>query len=93
LKNYQVLFILKPDHEPEELKGLYQSLQDNIKKYGGEIENAEEQGKKPLAFKIGKHAEGVYYFVKFKIEPAQIAALNSDFRLNELIIRVMVTVE
>lgn len=91
MKNYEGLFILKPGFEKEELSQLYQKVNNNIKKYNGEIEGAEEWGKKRLAYKIGKNREGIYYLLRFKMDPSQIAPLNADFRLNESIIRVMIT--
>lgn len=91
MRNYEGLFILKPSLEKEELSQAYQKIADNIKKYKGEIENADEWGKKPLAYRIGKNREGVYYLLRFKIEPGLIAPLNADFKLNESIIRVMIT--
>lgn len=91
MKNYDGLFILKPSLETEELSGSYQKITDNIKKYEGEIETAEEWGKKSLAYEIDKEKEGIYYLLKFKIAPAQIKPLNRDFKLNESIVRVMIT--
>ena len=91
LRNYEGLFLLKPELEKEESNDLYQKIQDTTKKHKGEIEGVEEWGKRPLAYKIGKYAEGVYYLLKFKIDPRQITKLGSDFKLNESIIRMMFT--
>lgn len=91
MKNYEGLFILRPDLVEEELNELYQTINNNIKKYNGEIEDAEGWGKKRLAYKIGRHREGAYYLLRFKIAPGQIAPLNADFKLNESIIRAMIT--
>lgn len=91
MKNYEGLFLLKPQLEKEELSGAYQKIQDNVKKYKGEVEGAEEWGKKPLAYAIAKNKEGIYYLLKFKMDPAQIVHLNTDLKLNESILRVMCT--
>ena len=91
MKNYEGLFLLKPQLEKEELSGMYQKIQDNVKKYNGEVEGAEEWGKKSLAYKIAKNKEGIYYLLKFKMDPAQITHLNTDLKLNESILRVMCT--
>lgn len=77
--------------EKEGLSELYQMINNNIKKYNGEIEDAKEWGKKRLAYKIGRYREGIYYLLRLKIGPSQIAPLNADFKLNESIIRVMIT--
>ena len=87
MRDYEALFILKPDIEQEELKGLYQSINDNIKKYSGEIKEVKEWGKRKLAFMTGKYKEGTYYVLRFSMDPNQIALLNADFNLNESIIR------
>ena len=90
MNNYEGLFLLKPDLEKEELGDLYQKIGENIKKYKGEIENAEEWGKKPLAHKTAKQKEGIYYLLKFKLDPDKVKALQSDFKLNEKIIRTAI---
>ncbi|NQT95680.1 MAG: 30S ribosomal protein S6 [Candidatus Omnitrophica bacterium] len=91
MKSYEGLLILKPDLEKEQLQDIYQKLQENIKKHKGEIEGADELGKKALAYKIGKFKEGIYYLTKLKIEPSQIKALGSDLKLNEHVLRFMFT--
>jgi len=92
LKNYEGLFILKPELAKEELSQLHQVIHENIKKYNGEIETAEDWGKKSLAYEINKQKEGIYYLLKFKIDPKQVKALNTDLKLNESVVRVMLTV-
>jgi small subunit ribosomal protein S6 len=89
LRDYEGLFILKPDLGKEELGILYTKIQENIKKYKGAVELAQEQGKKLLGCKINKQKEGLYYLLRFKAEPSSIVNLKSDFKLNESILRVM----
>ncbi|MFC1807359.1 30S ribosomal protein S6 [Candidatus Omnitrophota bacterium] len=91
MKNYKGLFLLRPDLEQEELSDLYQKIQDNIKKYKGEVEGVEEWGKKSLAFKIGKYREGIYYLLSFKMNSLDVVHLNTDIKLNDLIMRAMIT--
>ena len=92
MREYEGLFILKADLEKEELSQLYHKVTEGIKKYNGEIIGVpEEWGKKRLAYKVGKHKDGVYYLIRFKMEPGQVAQLNADCKLNESIIRLMFT--
>ena len=91
MKKYEAMLILKPDLEKEELNDLCQKIVDNIKKYNGEIEDAQEWGRRQLAYKIKGCREGTYYLLKFKAPPAQIAPINADFKLNESIIRALIT--
>jgi len=89
LKDYEGLFILKPDLEQEEAKDLYSQVQENIKKYGGEITSVEEWGKKRLSYDVKKYRDGIYYLVKFKIDTGEVKHLNNDFRINESVLKVM----
>jgi len=91
LKNYEVLFILKPDLEKEGLDDLYKKIQENITKYNGQVGTVEAIGKKALAYKIGNFKDGIYYLVNLKMDPGQVPTLNSDLKLDESIIRFMFT--
>jgi small subunit ribosomal protein S6 len=91
LKNYEALFILKPDLEKEGVSELYQKIANTVKKYNGGIQTQEEWGKKTLAYKIKRFKEGTYYLLRFNIDPSQIVYLNGDFKVNEAIIRVLIT--
>lgn len=91
MRDYEALCILKPDLEEAAVKELYKKVAEHIQKYNGEIQAVEECGKKKLAYKLGKHREGIYYLVRFKIAPAQIKELNRDFKLNESLLRTLVT--
>ena len=48
-------------------------------------------GKQKLAFRIKKKADGVYYKLDFSIEPSKISVLNSNYKLNTDILRVITT--
>jgi small subunit ribosomal protein S6 len=91
LREYEGLFILKPEIEKEELTGLYQKIQENVKKYKGEPAGVEEWGKKLLTNKIKKYREGIYYIMKFRLDPSNVKKLDADLKLNESILRVMFT--
>jgi len=91
LKNYEALLILKPDLEKEELDSLYGSIKEGISKHKGEVSSIKEVGKKPLAYKIGKFKDGIYYLVNLKMDPSEVPLINNDFKLNESIIRFMFT--
>jgi small subunit ribosomal protein S6 len=91
LKDYEALLILNPELAEEELKSLCQDIQDMIKRHKGQVKEAQSWGKKTLAYNIKKRKEGVYYIVEFQSQPADIKPLASDIKLNESVIRSMIT--
>jgi small subunit ribosomal protein S6 len=91
MKTYEGLFLIKPELEKEELSQLYQKIHDNIKRFDGQIDNAEEWGKRPLAYQINKYTDGIYYLLKIQIPASKIKGLGSDLKLDENILRMMFT--
>ena len=90
MKSYEALFIINPDKEGS-LKEITGAVTDSITKAGGKVEKEENWGKQKLAFRIEKRADGIYYKLDFSIEPSEISVLNSNYKLNADILRVMIT--
>ncbi len=44
-----------------------------------------------MSYKIGNHTEGAYQLVHFQIEPTAIKRLKEGYRLNDGIVRVLIT--
>ena len=90
MKGYEALFIIDPDKEAS-LKEIAGGITGSITKAGGRVEKEENWGKQRLAFPIKKKADGIYYKLDFSIEPSKISVLNSDYKLNADISRVIIT--
>jgi small subunit ribosomal protein S6 len=82
-KDYETLFILKPDFTEEEVTAAIAKLTDYLTKQGGEIMEEERQGKRRLAYTIKKQRYGYYALLRFTIEPGKIEGLEKIFRFNE----------
>lgn len=92
MNNYEVMFIIKPELSEEEKKNLFGQLNDLVVKNKGKVSTANIWlERKKLFFPIKKHREGVYYLMNFSIAPTQIAELKHAYKLNENILRVLVT--
>ncbi len=92
MKNYEVMFILKPDLSADEKKNLFNQLSDVIVKNDGNVSNAAIWlEKRKLYFIIKKHKEGLYYLMNFTIKPETITKLKHIYALNENILRLLIT--
>jgi small subunit ribosomal protein S6 len=89
MKNYEALFILKPQAD-ESIEKIASSITDTVKKNKGEIIKSENWGRKPLSFTIKKQKEGVYYKLDFSIDPSMIDKIEGIYKLNQDILRVQV---
>mgnify|MGYP001588092230 CR=1 FL=1 len=88
---YEGLFIVQHDLTTETQKTVFTQIEEPIAKQGGTIETAQEWGRRSLAYPIRKKKEGVYYLVRFHLEPGSIATLRKGYSLNESILGSLIT--
>ena len=60
-----------------------------IERFGGQIGNVEDWGRKRLAYEIDRMNEGNYYFIKFESEPTAPAEIESRMRVMDNVIRYL----
>lgn len=87
LKHYETMFIVKPTLTEEETQAQIETVKATITKNGGEIVACDDMGSRPLAYEIEKQKRGYYFVAYFKGEPAGLAEIERNYRINENIIR------
>ena len=90
MRNYECMFILKPDMEEE-------SIQQAIDKYSaivtdgkGELVSVDKWGKRRLAYEIKDLFEGYYVLMLFKSEPAVVMELDRVMKISDDMLRFMI---
>ena len=91
MKNYEVMFIVRPDLNQEELDKTIKTIEEIVTSNKGKINDSLNWGKRQLSYKIGRYTEGAYQLVHFQIEPTAIKRLKEGYRLNENIVRLLIT--
>ncbi len=89
--NYEGLFIIDSDLATDAAKAALQSVSDIITKNGGTVADLQEWGRRRLAYLVRNRREGNYVLVNFSINPESITRINSLVRLNEQILKHMIT--
>lgn len=93
MKKYEAMFIIKPDLSEADRKSLITQISDAVTKNSGTVSHADIWSeKRKLWFPINKHHEGVYVLMNFTIAPSAIAKLKQIYKLNESILRLLITV-
>ena len=86
---YEGMYIFRGElHDEASLKAL-DKIKDGITQHGGEIVKTHNQGRKKLSYQIMKQREGHYFLIYFKLDPALIADLWQEYRMNENLLRFM----
>jgi small subunit ribosomal protein S6 len=86
---YEVVFIVDPDTQEDEMTKLTQNLSGVITDQGGTITRNEVLGRRQLAYRIGRKNEGVYVLFEVEGTGGEIAELERRMRVNDQIMRYM----
>ena len=89
MNKYELALVLSAKLEDEERLAALEKVKDQITRFGGDIKDIDEWGKKRLAYEIQKEKEGFYYFIHFEAETAAPAAIESRVRIMEPVLRFL----
>ena len=92
MKKYEGLFILNTAGKEEGVQDAITKISAEITAVGGKIETVQKMERKPFARVADKrHASGFYANVIFDATPAVVAQLQTKFKLNADVFRVLFT--
>jgi small subunit ribosomal protein S6 len=92
MNRYEAMFIVNPDLSADDRKTLFNQISDTVTKNSGSVSNAAIwMERRKLYFPIKKHQEGLYYLVNFSVAGLAIKEINHAYKLNENILRVLIT--
>ena len=90
MKAYELLFFVAPTLEEEARAKVMARIEGVITDAAGTIDNAEDWGKRKLAYEINKLTEGDYILIDFHADPDHIAELDRVLRINDSLERHMI---
>lgn len=89
MNKYELALVLSVKLEDEARTAELEKVKEMITRFGGNITNIDEAGKKRLAYEIQKMREGFYYFIQFDAEATCPAELEARLRIEEAVIRYL----
>ncbi|AEG62082.1 30S ribosomal protein S6 [Desulforamulus ruminis] len=93
MRNYELLYIIKPDVEEEQLTALVEKFKALVEGQGAEVTKLDKWGKRRLAYEVDHIREGFYVLMQFKAEPAAAAELDRVMKITDGILRHMIVRE
>jgi len=90
MRDYELVIIVTPEFDETATADIVDKVKSWITDTGGSIESFEEWGKQKFAYLIRKQKEGQYFLFNIKLEPSAVATLESNFRLQESIMRFLI---
>lgn len=89
MNRYETMFIINPELGEDEIQGVMQKFSGIIAAQGGEQLLLEDWGRRRLAYKIKKFTTGHYVLLDFAGEPAVLAELERNLKIDDRIIRFL----
>lgn len=87
---YEIGFIVNPDATEEDVKKINDLVVSLVEKNEGKVDKVDEWGRRPLAYPIEEHAEGIYTFVNATMDGGNVAELEKRIKLNEKVMRYII---
>ena len=90
MNNYELALVLSAKLEDEERGAALERVKEYVTRFGGEIADIDDWGKKKLAYEIRKMDEGFYYFIHFQAEATAPAQIEAQLRIMEPVLRYLI---
>jgi len=90
MRNYELMYVIKPDLEEEKLAEVVEKYNNLIANNKGEVVAADKWGKRRLAYEINDYREGIYMLVNFKGEAETAAEIDRIMKISDEILRFMI---
>ena len=86
-RQYEVVFIVDPTADEDEVTRLTDSFKQIVTDQGGVITKSESMGRRQLAYEILHKTEGSFWLLEIEGSGREIAELERRMRVNDRIIR------
>lgn len=93
MRNYEVMYIQRPDVEEEKRKANAERFQSIITERGGEVTKVTDMGKRRLAYEIDKFRDGYYVLTNFRANPEAVKELERIMKISDDVIRYLIVRE
>ena len=87
MRSYELLFIVQPDLEEDQMNALMERMQSAVRDNGGKILHIDTMGRRKLAYPIAKYTEGQYMILQAEMDQTVIHQVERLIALSDDIIR------
>ena len=90
MTKYELAVVVSAKIEDDARTAAVDKCKALIERFGGQITNVDEWGKKKLAYEIQKMKEAYYYFIRFEADVDAPAEIESRIRIMDGVIRFLI---
>ena len=89
MSKYEMTVVVSAKIEDDERAAVVDKCKALVERFGGNITNVDEWGKRKLAYEIQKMKEGFYYFITFESDSNCPNEVEQRVRIMEDVIRYL----
>lgn len=89
MRNYELVFIVAPTIEDENVQAVVDKVDDWIQSDDGKVIKVDHWGRRQLAYSIQKCTEGTYVLLNIQLKPDALDELERNLKLDVNIIRYL----
>ena len=89
MNKHESVVVLNGSLEDDEKSATMERISNYITRFGGNVVNVDDWGKKKLAYEIQKMKEAYYYFIQFDADANTPYEVENHVRLMENVIRYL----
>ena len=90
MNKYELALVVSAKLDDAAREAVVEKAKGYVTRYGGEISEVEEWGKKRLAYEIQHERDGYYFFVEFEAEPTAPAEIERHVRIMDSVLRYLI---
>lgn len=89
VRDYELVFIIAPVVEDENVQEIVDKVKAWIQAEGGEVTEVNLWGRRKLAYPIQRFSEGTYVLLNARLKPTALGELERNIKLDTSIIRYL----
>ena len=90
LRDYEILYIVRPDLEEEQLNQAVASVNRLIENLGGVQQKTDVWGRRRLAYEVRHLREGQYVLTDFQLDPARVPEMEATLKISDTVFRHLI---
>ena len=90
MNKYELALVVSAKIEDEARAEVQEKAKNLVSRFGGNVTEVIDGGKKRLAYEIQKQSEGFYYFLQFEAEATVPAEVEKRARIMDNVLRYLI---
>ncbi len=89
MRNYEIIFIVRPDATEEDVDKLISQMEGVVTGTGGKLEKVEKLGRRRLAYRVAKQREGIYILFRVQGSGDTVKEFERRLKVIDAVIKYM----